>query len=136
MERVDRRLPVRSEYQALYGVGLVLAAFSLATAVGGDGFLAAFFAGLAVVVLNQPLCDCFMEYGEVTSEMMMLLAFVLFGALLAEVLDEVQWGPALVLAGLVIFVLRPLIVNLVLLPATLSWEARVFIGWFGPRGLN
>lgn len=136
MANVDRRLSVRREYQALYGVGLVLAAFSLATAVGGDGFLAAFFAGLAVVVLNQKLCDCFMEYGEVTAEMMMLLAFVLFGALLAEVLDEVQWGPALVLAGLVIFVIRPLIANLVLLPATLSWEARVFVGWFGPRGLN
>jgi NhaP-type Na+/H+ or K+/H+ antiporter len=78
-------------------------------------------------VLNQTLCDCFMEYGEVTSEMMMLLA---------EVIDEVQWGPALALAGLVIFVIRPLIVKLVLLLATLSWEARVFVAWFGPRGLN
>ena len=136
MANVDRRIGIRREYQALYGIGLVLAAYSVATAVGGDGFLAAFFAGLAVVVLNQTLCDCFLDYGEITSEMAMLVAFVLFGALLANVLDEVQWTPALALAALVIFVFRPLVINLVLLPATLSWEARVFIGWFGPRGLN
>ena len=136
MARVDRRMGIRSEYQALYGVGLVLAAYSGAAGLGGDGFLAAFFAGLAVVVLNQTLCDCFLEYGEVTAEMAMLLAFVLFGAVLASVLDEVQWGPALGLAALVVFVIRPLVLNLVLLPATLSWEARVFVAWFGPRGLN
>ena len=136
MARVDRRLGIRREYQALYGVGLVLAAYSLATAVDGDGFLAAFFAGLAVVVLNQTLCDCFLEYGEVTAEMAMLLAFVLFGAVLATLLDEVNWPAAIGLAAIVIFVLRPLVLNILLLPATLSWEARVFIGWFGPRGLN
>ena len=136
MARVDGRMGIGTEYQALYGVGLVLAAYSAAASLGGDGFLAAFFAGLAVVVLNQTLCDCFLEYGEVTAEMAMLLAFVLFGAVLASVLDEVQWGPALALAALVVFVIRALVLNLVLLPATLSWEARVFVAWFGPRGLN
>jgi len=43
-------------------------------AVGGDGFLAAFAAGMATVVLNYDLCDCFLEYGDVTTEMAMLLA--------------------------------------------------------------
>ena len=80
MNRVDARMNIRREHQSFYGIGLVLAAFGAATAAGGDGFLAAFAAGLAVVLLNQRLCDCFMEYGEVTSEMAMLLAFVLFGS--------------------------------------------------------
>jgi hypothetical protein len=35
---------------------------------------------LAVTLLNQNLCNCFLKYGEVTSEMVVLLAFVLFGA--------------------------------------------------------
>jgi hypothetical protein len=52
MARADRRFGVRTEYQALFGVGLVLAAFTGATAAGGDGFLGAFAAGLAMVVLN------------------------------------------------------------------------------------
>ena len=82
--RVDSHWGIRREYQAVYGLGLVLAAYASSTASGGDGFLGAFSAGLAVVLLNQRLCDCFLEYGEVTSEMAMLLAFVLFGAVLIE----------------------------------------------------
>lgn len=136
MSRVDERMGIRLEHQALFGIGLVLAAYASATVVGGDGFLGAFFAGLAVVMLNQKLCHCFLDYGEVTSEMMMLLAFVLFGVVLSSIIDSVPLLPALGLAALVIFVIRPIVINLVLAKATMSWEARAFISWFGPRGLN
>ena len=136
MAKVDARIGIRREYQALYGVGMVLAAYSAATATGGDGFLAAFAAGLAVVLFNQTLCDCFLEYGEVTSEMAMLLAFILFGATLSGIVNTVSLGPALVLAGLVIFVIRPSVLGFVLMRANMSWEGVAFISWFGPRGLN
>ena len=136
MAKVDARIGIRREYQALYGIGMVLAAYSTATAFGGDGFLAAFAAGLAVVLFNQTLCDCFLEYGEITSEMAMLLAFVLFGATLSGMLNTVPFGPALILAGLVIFVIRPSVLGLVLMRANMSWEGVAFISWFGPRGLN
>ena len=136
MGKIDARLGIRRDHQALYGVGLVLAAYAAATAAGGDGFLGAFAAGLAVAVLNQSLCDCFLEYGEVTSEIAMLLAFVLFGAVLSDNIGSVALGPALVLAALVIFVIRPSVLGLVLARARMSWEAHAFISWFGPRGLN
>lgn len=92
--------------------------------------------GLAVVLLNQRLCDCFLSYGEVTTEMAMLLAFVLFGAVLSRVLDTVSIGPALILAVLVIFAIRPGGLGLGLARARMSWEAHAFVSWFGPRGLN
>jgi len=133
---VDNRLGIRKEHQALYGVGLVLAAYAAATAAGGDGFLSAFFAGLAVVLSNQTLCDCFMEYGEVTSEMAMLLAFVLFGAVLSGIWHMVDLPPELALAALVIFAIRPGVLGLVLSFGRTSWPARLFVSWFGPRGLN
>lgn len=136
MTKVDHHMSVRREHQAVYGIGLVLAAYSAATALGGDGFLSAFAAGLAVTLLNQNLCDCFLEYGEVTSEMAMLLAFVLFGAALSSMLDTVNLPLSLILAGLVIFVIRPTVLNLVLARARMSWEAKLFVSWFGPRGLN
>ena len=134
--RVDARLGIRSEYQALYGVGLVLGSYAAATALGGDGFLAAFAAGPGVVLLNQTLCDCFLEYGEVTAEMAMLLALVLFGAVLLDILGTANIGAALLLAGMVIFVIRPSVLGLVLARSNMSWEAHAFISWFGPRGLN
>ncbi|MBI3969716.1 MAG: cation:proton antiporter [Chloroflexi bacterium] len=138
MRQVDARLSIRREYQALYGLGLVLAAYTAGQAVQGDGFLASFAAGAAVVILNQELCDCFLEYGEVTAEMAMLLAFVLFGALLASLLatGPVPLLPALAFAGLTIFVARPLAQALVLSRAAMSFQARAFVAWFGPRGLN
>jgi hypothetical protein len=71
-------------------------------------------------MLNQSLCDCFLEYGEVTSEMAMLLAFVLFGAVLSDMLGMVDIWPTLGLAALAIFVIRPAVLGVVLAKARMS----------------
>jgi NhaP-type Na+/H+ or K+/H+ antiporter len=118
MGQADARYSIRREYQALYGIGLVLAAYAGAQAVGADGFLAAFFGGLAVNLFDVTLCDCFLEYGEVTAEMAMLLTFLLFGAALSTLFGLIAFLPALALAVVVIVIVR------------------VFLGWFGPRGLS
>jgi len=136
MSEADKRFGIRHEHQALYGIGLVLASYTAATAAGGDGFLAAFAAGFAVTAFNFALCDCFLEYGEVTAEMTMLLAFVLFGAVLSTLLDDVALVSTLLFALLVILIARPLSFGLVLQRARISPAARLFIAWFGPRGLN
>jgi sodium/hydrogen antiporter len=138
MGRVDERFQIRREYQSLYGIGLVLGAFVTGEAVGGDGFLAAFAAGLAATAFNQTLCDCFLEFGQVIAETTMLVAFVLFGALLSTLVGEVPLLTTLALAGLAIFIIRPVAVRSVLWlgRANLSRYARQFIAWFGPRGLN
>ncbi len=136
MGRADARFGIRKEYQALYGIGLVLASFAAGQAINGDGFLAAFFAGLAVTLFNVSLCDCFLEYGEVTAEMMMLLAFVLFGALLSTLLGTIAIIPAFILAVIGLGLIRPLSLWVVLQRAKMSNSARLFMGWFGPRGLN
>lgn len=136
MGKADARFSIRHEYQALYGIGLVLGAFATGQVVQGDGFLTSFFAGLAVTLFNVSLCDCFIEYGEVTSEIAMLLAFVLFGAVLSRLLGTVALLPALVLALIAIGLVRPIAMGSVLQGARMSHTARAFIGWFGPRGLN
>jgi NhaP-type Na+/H+ or K+/H+ antiporter len=138
MSWVDGRVSVQREWQALYGIGLVLAAYAAGEGIGEDGFLAAFAAGLAVSLSSRTLCDCFLEFGEVLAELLMLLSFVLFGAILSSELAHVDLGPALALAALSIFLFRPLSVGaaLSLRRNQLSPEARAFLAWFGPRGLN
>lgn len=136
MGTADAHFGIRREYQALYGIGLVLAAFAAGQLIQGDGFLAAFFAGLSITLFNVSLCDCFLDYGEVTAEMMMMLAFVLFGAVLSTLLGMIALLPALALAIIALVLMRPLSLGLVLLRANMSPMARAFIGWFGPRGLN
>jgi NhaP-type Na+/H+ or K+/H+ antiporter len=77
-----------------------------------------------------------MEYGEVTAEMMMLLAFVLFGAVLSGLMSTAPLLSGLALAAIALFAVRPAALGLVLIPAKMSNLARAFIGWFGPRGLS
>jgi NhaP-type Na+/H+ or K+/H+ antiporter len=136
MGKADKRFGIRAEYQALYGIGLVLAAYAAGQIIDGDGFLAAFFAGLAVTLFNVSICECFLQYGEVTSEMAMLLAFMLFGAVLSTLIGSIALAPALLLALVAICIVRPVAMWFVLHRARMSNIARAFIGWFGPRGLN
>jgi len=140
MSQADARFGIRREFQSLYGIGIVMAAYATGATVGVDGFLPAFAAGVSVTVLNQALCDCFLEYGEATSLMTMLLSFVLFGALLSATFGRssaAALASALALAGIVIFLARPAAVGLLLARApNLSWRGRAFIAWFGPRGLT
>ena len=136
IENTRARFPISREYRALYGVGTVLAAYAAGEAVGGSGFLAVFAAGAVVVKTDYDLCDCFLEYGEVTAEMAMLLAFILFGALLSSLVETIPIAPAILFAAFVLLVARPLAISIVLRRTAISRRARAFIGWFGPRGLS
>lgn len=135
MTQADRRFGIRREYQALYGMGLVFAAYTSATAAGGDGFLASFAAGAAIAALDLELCDCFLEYGDATAEMIMLFTFILFGAVLTTLVGAVPLAATLALAAVTLFVARPAAIAIVLKRAEVSTSARWFIAWFGPRGL-
>jgi sodium/hydrogen antiporter len=136
MSKADARFGIRREYQSLYGMGLVFAAYTGAVALGGDGFLASFAAGAAIAALDLELCDCFLEYGDATSEMIMLFAFILFGAVLTTLVGTVPLGATLLFAAVTLLVARPAAVAVVLRRAALSPMARGFIAWFGPRGLS
>jgi NhaP-type Na+/H+ or K+/H+ antiporter len=130
------RTQVTREYRSVYGVGSILAAYVAGESVGGSGFLAVFAAGATVVALDYDLCDCFLDYGEVTSEIAMLLAFLLFGAVLSTTLGSVALLPTLAFALVVLLVARPLAIGLELSRVSISRYARAFVGWFGPRGLS
>jgi NhaP-type Na+/H+ or K+/H+ antiporter len=138
MSRADARFGIRREYQALFGIGLVLGAYGAGVAVGGDGFLAAFAAGFAVTILDRELCDCFLEFGEAAAEMAMLMAFVMFGVVVSDSLGLLPLWPTVALAVVTLVVARPVSLGLLLSlrGVALSPFARAFVAWFGPRGLN
>jgi NhaP-type Na+/H+ or K+/H+ antiporter len=67
--------------------------------------------------------------------MIMLFAFILFGAVLSGLVGTVPLAAALGLAAVTLFLARPAAVLIVLRHAAISNSARAFIAWFGPRGL-
>ena len=135
LDRVRKKVGVRRDYESLYALGVAFTAFAAAEAAGGSGFLAAFAAGLTVAALDVELCDCFLDYGEATAEMFLLLTFVAFGASLIwhglEVANLRTVGFALLALAARTVVLFP-----VLYRAKLDRESLRVVAWFGPRGLS
>lgn len=135
LELVRRQVGVRRDYESLYSLGVAFSAYAAAEAVHGSGFLAAFAAGLTIASLDVELCDCFVEYGETTSEMALLLTFVLFGAsLIWSGLGALDG--ATVLFAVVALLARPLVFVLALARTNLDRRGRLLVASFGPRGLS
>jgi sodium/hydrogen antiporter len=135
LERIRSRWGVRRDYESLYAIGLALSAFAFAEGVGGSGFLAAFAAGFMVSSQDVELCDCFLEYGEATAEMLLLLTFVALGTSL------VWTGLEVINFRTVVFVVIALIARTVVLypvltQAHVTGNERKLIALFGPRGLS
>jgi NhaP-type Na+/H+ or K+/H+ antiporter len=136
LETIRTRVGVRRDYESLYALGLGFAAFAAAEAVGGSGFLSAFAAGLTIAALDIELCDCFLEYGEATSEMLLLLTFVAFGTALiwtgaAAAVD----GWTLVFA-VITLVARTAVLWPLLPRMGVRGGDRKIVALFGPRGLS
>jgi NhaP-type Na+/H+ or K+/H+ antiporter/rhodanese-related sulfurtransferase len=136
MVQLRRRQLVRRDYESIYSVGVALLAFAAAEVAGGSGFLAAFAAGLTIAIVDVELCECFLEYGETTAEMAMLVTFVFLGsALVDSAIDAVGWS--VLLFGLfVLAVARPLAFWLTLSRTRVSTSGKWMLAWFGPRGLS
>jgi NhaP-type Na+/H+ or K+/H+ antiporter len=132
---IRSRTGVRRDYESLYALGLAFTSFAVAEAVGGSGFVAAFVAGLLVAAKDVELCDCFLEYGEATSEMLLLLTFVALGTTLIWIgLGSLDWR--VVLFAVIALVARPLVLYPMLAGLKLDVRDRRLIAAFGPRGLS
>jgi NhaP-type Na+/H+ or K+/H+ antiporter len=133
--QVRDRVGVRRDYESLYAIGLAFTGYAAAEAVGGSGFLAAFAAGAMVAWQDVELCDCFLEYGEATAEMLLLLTFVALGmSLIWSGLEVASWR-TLAFAAIALSV-RTLVLLPVLRGVGLGTRDRRLVAAFGPRGLS
>jgi NhaP-type Na+/H+ or K+/H+ antiporter len=115
-----------------------LAAFTCAVALAGNGFIAAFVAGIAfgsrldrdVVAVDEAV-----ELPELVGEVLTLVVWFVFGAALVPIAVHNVDLPVLVYAVLTLTVLRIGPVALALIRSGLDRPSVLFLGWFGPRGL-
>jgi len=116
-------------------LALALGTYAAALWLDGNGFVAAFVAGLAFgnVAGRGGTREVF--YVEQTAGLVSLLTWLIFGAVAVPiVLERADWQ-VLVYAVLSLTVVRMLPVALALLGTKLSMRTVAFVGWFGPRGL-
>jgi NhaP-type Na+/H+ or K+/H+ antiporter len=136
-EVIDRGW-LANPFDAFIAIGAIFAVYGVAELVEAYGFLAVFAAGVAfrryeaTHEVNQRLHEVTMVI-EKLGELSVLL---LFGSVLPiGGLLELGW-PVVVAALALIFVVRPLAVLASLLPSGLPWRQRLFIAWFGIRGIG
>lgn len=122
-------------FRQLGTLAIGVGAFAASELVGGNGFIAAFLAGLAFGQVARDQCPHVADFAEDQAHLLALLTFLLFGAILVgPALDDLTPPIALyTLASLT--VVRGVPVALSLLGAGLDREAVAFVAWFGPRGL-
>ncbi len=119
----------------LAGLATPAAAFALAVETDGNGFIAAFTAGLAFKAIGNQTAEHFTEYAEDTGQLFALVAFLVFGnVLVGPLLGELTFPIALCAIG-ALTVGRMVPVGLALLGSGLQRPTVLFMGWFGPRGL-
>jgi len=135
LDLIRKRTGVRRDYESLYSLGVAFSAYAAAEAVHGSGFLAAFAAGLTIAALDVELCDCFIEYGGVTAEMLLLFTFVIFGSsLIWTGFSGLDW-PTVIFAAIAMLIRIPIYLAS-LIGSSVNRRGRLLIAWFGPRGLS
>lgn len=134
---VMRRVPLPSP--ALYPLRMLAAAgviYGAATLVHGSGFLAVFVAGILLgdrPIPHRSEVDGFLSSLGSLAEIAMFVALGLTIDL-TELFDSDAWLEGLVLAALLAFAIRPLVVGALLLPVRLDRRERLFVIWSGLKG--
>ena len=82
MEIACERNWMENTFQRLACLPIAILTFAGAEAVGGNGFIAAFFAGLFLGVNNHEVRERIQEYGEAQGMQLSLLLFFTFGVVI------------------------------------------------------
>ncbi len=122
-------------FEGIGALALAAGAYLGAVQIGGNGFIAAFVAGLCFGNVVKGSCKFVFEFAESEGQLLAWSAFLLLGLVLVpEALTHLTWTSlAIILPSL--FVVRPLAIWLSLLGTDAAPVTRLFFGWFGPRGL-
>lgn len=134
VDRAIHRRMMTHTFKRLAMVALAIGAWALAGEIGGNGFIAAFVAGLAVARFRDEFGDEMLGFAEREGQLLSLVVFFVFGTAAIGYLGEATWG-VIAFAALSLTLIRMGPVALALTGTGLSRASIAFIGWFGPRGL-
>ena len=122
-------------YEGIATLSLAAAAYFAATAVGGNGFIAAFAAGVGFACIVRDRCQFVYDFTESEGQLLSWAAFFVIGALLVPEAVTSLNVPMVAAITLSLLVVRPLAIWMSLIGSDADPATRLFIGWFGPRGL-
>ena len=131
---VINRLDLAPGLYPLAALAAGLTVFGVASQINGSGFLAIYLAGL--VLGNRPLqaSQNINRFHDGVARLAQIGMFLMLGMLVTPSQLMPVAVDALLIAGVLILVARPLAVWLSLLPFHFPWREQGFIAWVGLRG--
>lgn len=132
-----RRDWMSDTWAQLATVAVALICFELGERVHASGFVAAFTGGLAfAVVARRTKTQVSGQVSDATGQLLELMVFAMFGAFaVIDAWQHVTWQ-IVVFCVAALFGVRLVAVLVALIRTDLPGYSRVFIGWFGPRGIG
>lgn len=126
---------ISEEWVQVPVVAVAALCYAGAQAIGGSGFIACFVGGLIVSWLSPRRKHDLLRGAESIGETLAMLTWMAFGAfVVGEVMGRLNVS-VLVYGLLSLTLLRMLPVYLCLTAANIDTAGKLFVGWFGPRGL-
>lgn len=114
---------------------IAVTCFAVAQWLGGSGFIACFVGGLLFGGVEKQHKHKLMFAAEGTGDTLALITWVIFGAtVIGQSIQSFSWE-VLLYALLSLTLVRMVPVFLVLIGMNLRTDEKLFMGWFGPRGL-
>jgi sodium/hydrogen antiporter len=126
---------ITARYEGIYAVGFGLAAFGLADVTFGNGLIAAFIAGIAFGASEHRVRESFVDFAENVSSIFQVVTFFVFGALIVATGYHASIWALLAFITFALLVARPVAVLAALAGTRLPRPQKLFIAWFGPKGV-
>jgi NhaP-type Na+/H+ or K+/H+ antiporter len=126
---------ITQRYEGIYAVGFGLIAFGLAESTIGNGLIAAFVCGIATGASERGVPDGFVEFAENSSAILQVLTFFVFGGLIYATGFHHSVPPLVAFVAFALFAARPLAVMLSFLRTGIPRSEKLFMAWFGPKGV-
>jgi NhaP-type Na+/H+ or K+/H+ antiporter len=126
---------ITAVFQGIYFLCVAFLAFSAAELIGGNGLIAAFVGGLVFGNTLRNSSSFIKEFMDSEGQLLTMFTFLIFGAVMVPLgIEHANWK-TVVLAILYLSVIRMLPIWLSLTGSGLNHYEKIFLGWFGPRGL-
>ena len=126
---------IEHQYLNLIPVALAIPSFYFAEHFHGNGYIAAFFAGLFLGNTSKTLKKSVEEFAESEGELLIMISFLVFGLVFVPFMIPYLTLDTWIFALLSLTVLRMLPIVISFGYFKLDFTTRLFIGWFGPRGI-
>lgn len=138
-KRTQQIRPIDDVIEDFVALSTILLTYSLTELVNGYGFLAVFVAGYVVQAnyfTEQDKRHAQLEFTEQIEKLLEVGTILLLGTLLLVDPMIKYGGQALVVAGLLLFVIRPVGVWISMLGSRVPVQTSFIFGWFGIRGVG